>query len=96
MGMEITKSFVVKAPAAAVWDFLTDPYRVGRCLPGAAITEKVDDQTYAGTITIKVGAGDGELSRQDEVRAPRPGGDGGRHRGLGPGKRKARAAPTCG
>jgi carbon monoxide dehydrogenase subunit G len=55
MGMEITKSFVVKAPAAAVWEFLTDPYRVGRCLPGAAITEKIDDQTYAGTITIKVG-----------------------------------------
>jgi carbon monoxide dehydrogenase subunit G len=53
--MEITKSFVVKAPAAAVWDFLTDPYRVGRCLPGAAITDKVDDQTYTGTITIKVG-----------------------------------------
>jgi carbon monoxide dehydrogenase subunit G len=55
MGMEITKTFVVNAPAAAVWEFLIDPYRVGRCLPGAAITEKVDDQTYAGTITIKVG-----------------------------------------
>ncbi|MBW8876179.1 MAG: SRPBCC family protein [Acidobacteria bacterium] len=53
--MEITKSFVVKAPAAAVWDFLTDPYKVARCLPGAAITEKVDDTTYTGTITIKVG-----------------------------------------
>ena len=55
MGMEITKSFVVKAPAPVVWDFLIDPYRVGRCLPGAAITEKVDDQTYTGTITVKVG-----------------------------------------
>ena len=55
MGMEITKSFVVKAPAAAVWEFLIDPYRVGKCLPGAAVTEKLDDQTYAGTITIKVG-----------------------------------------
>jgi len=53
--MEITKSFVVKAPAAAVWEFLIDPYRVGKCLPGAAVTEKLDDQTYAGTITIKVG-----------------------------------------
>jgi carbon monoxide dehydrogenase subunit G len=53
--MEITKSFVVQAPAQAVWEFLTDPYRVGRCLPGAAITDKVDDQTYTGTITIKVG-----------------------------------------
>src|SRR5436305_711920 len=55
MGMDITKSFVVKAPAAAVWDFLTDPYKVARCLPGAAITKKVDDTTYTGTITIKVG-----------------------------------------
>ena len=55
MGMEIEKSFVVAAPAGAVWDFLTDPHRVARCLPGAAITEKVDDETYAGTITVKVG-----------------------------------------
>jgi uncharacterized protein len=55
MGMEITKSFVVEAPAAAVWDFLTDPYKVASCLPGAAITEKVDDSTYAGTMTLKVG-----------------------------------------
>lgn len=55
MGMQIEKSFVVKAPADAVWDFLTDPYKVARCLPGAAITDKVDDQSYTGTITVKVG-----------------------------------------
>jgi len=53
--MEITKSFVVQAPADAVWAFLTDPYKVARCLPGAALTEKVDDTTYAGTMTVKVG-----------------------------------------
>ncbi|HYN22239.1 MAG TPA: SRPBCC family protein, partial [Thermoanaerobaculia bacterium] len=33
----------------------TDPYQVARCLPGAAITEKLDENSYAGTITIKVG-----------------------------------------
>ncbi len=55
MGMEITKSFVVKAPADAVWGFLTDPYKVASCLPGTAITGKVDEQTYTGTNTIKVG-----------------------------------------
>jgi uncharacterized protein len=55
MGMEISKSFVVKAPKAAVWDFLTDPYKVAKCLPGAAVTDKVDDQTYTGTMTVKVG-----------------------------------------
>jgi carbon monoxide dehydrogenase subunit G len=55
MGMKIEKSFVVDAPAARVWEFLTDPYQVARCLPGAAITEKVDDTHYTGTITVKVG-----------------------------------------
>ncbi len=53
--MQIEKTFVVMASPAAVWDFLTDPRRVARCLPGAAITEQIDEQTYAGTITVKVG-----------------------------------------
>jgi carbon monoxide dehydrogenase subunit G len=53
--MQIEKSFVVQAPAASVWAFLTDPTKVARCLPGAAITEKIDDQSYGGTITVKVG-----------------------------------------
>jgi carbon monoxide dehydrogenase subunit G len=55
MGMQIEKSFVVNAPASAVWEFLTDPYKVASCLPGAAITEKVDEQAYTGTMTVKVG-----------------------------------------
>lgn len=55
MALEIEKTFVIQADRASVWKFLTDPYRVARCLPGAAITEKVDEQTYAGTITVKVG-----------------------------------------
>ena len=55
MGIPIEKSFVVNAPASAVWDFLTDPFKVGGCLPGAAVTEKLDDGSYAGTITVKVG-----------------------------------------
>jgi uncharacterized protein len=55
MGMQIEKSFVVNAPRAAVWEFLTDPKKVASCLPGAAITEKIDDQSYSGTMTVKVG-----------------------------------------
>jgi carbon monoxide dehydrogenase subunit G len=55
MGMQIEKSFVVNAPRQAVWEFLTDPYKVAGCLPGAAITEKIDDQSYSGTMTVKVG-----------------------------------------
>ncbi len=55
MAMEISKSFVVKASREAAWNFLTDPVRVARCLPGAAITGQVDERTHAGTITMKVG-----------------------------------------
>ena len=55
MAMEISKSFVVKAPVESVWSFLTDPVRVARCLPGAAITGQVDERTHAGTITVKAG-----------------------------------------
>ncbi|HEX7253390.1 MAG TPA: SRPBCC family protein [Thermoanaerobaculia bacterium] len=55
MALEISKVFTIDAPKQAVWDFLTDPYRVARCLPGAAITGKQDDQSYTGTITVKVG-----------------------------------------
>lgn len=55
MAFEITKTFIVKASAAAVWEFLIDPYRVAKCLPGAAVTEKLDDKTYQGTMTVKVG-----------------------------------------
>ncbi len=55
MALEISKTFTIDASKAAVWAFLTDPERGARCLPGAAITEKVDDRSYAGTITVKVG-----------------------------------------
>jgi carbon monoxide dehydrogenase subunit G len=55
MAFEITKSFVVKAPPAQVWAFLVDARRVASCMPGAAITEQLDDRTYAGTMTVKVG-----------------------------------------
>ncbi|HEX9668859.1 MAG TPA: SRPBCC family protein [Thermoanaerobaculia bacterium] len=55
MAMQIEKSFTVRAPAAAVWEFLTDPARVAGCLPGAAITGQVDEKSYGGTMTVKVG-----------------------------------------
>src|SRR5262245_56693861 len=55
MGLRFENSFVIKAPIERVWAYLTDPYRVAPALPGAAITEKADDKTYKGTITVKVG-----------------------------------------
>jgi carbon monoxide dehydrogenase subunit G len=55
MALEIAKTFEVNASPDAVWSFLTDLPRVARCLPGAAIGDKLDEKTSSGTMTIKVG-----------------------------------------
>ena len=53
--MRIEEKFTVDAPADDVWAFLTDPERVAAALPGAEITEKLDDNTYKGGMGVKVG-----------------------------------------
>lgn len=72
MEVKISKSFQVRAPIDRVWEFLADPRKVAPCVPGAQITEAVDDRTYRGTISVKVGPvvtnykGEVTLSRLDE------------------------------
>ena len=55
MALQISKTFQVNEPVEKVWSFLSDPMQVAACVPGAQITEKVDDQTYKGAISVKVG-----------------------------------------
>ena len=55
MAFEIVKTFVVRSSPERVWAFLTDPEQVAKCLPGAAITGKLDEKTWQGTINVKVG-----------------------------------------
>ena len=53
--MRFEQSFFVQAPPDRVWAFLTDPRRAASALPGAAVTELIDDKSFAGTMTVKVG-----------------------------------------
>src|SRR3954452_1480855 len=55
MAFEIVKTFVVRSSPEQVWAFLIDPEKVAKCLPGAAITGKLDEKTWGGTINVKVG-----------------------------------------
>ena len=55
MGLQIEKTFQVKEPIDQVWSVLSDPRKVASCVPGAQITEQVDEKTYKGTISVKVG-----------------------------------------
>ncbi len=55
MAIKIEKTFQVKEPIEIVWAFLSDPKKVAPCVPGAQITEQVDDSHYKGSISVKVG-----------------------------------------
>ena len=55
MAIRIEERFRVNAPVEAVWSYLVDPRRVVTCLPGAELTEVVDDRTFNGAVKVKVG-----------------------------------------
>src|SRR5260370_672805 len=55
MAIKIEKTFQVQEPLDTVWKFLSDPRKVAGCVPGAQITEAVDDRTYKGLIKVQVG-----------------------------------------
>jgi uncharacterized protein len=55
MNTSINKSFHVAQPIDAVWANLTDPEKVVVCVPGATLTEKIDDNNYKGGVELKFG-----------------------------------------
>lgn len=55
MSLNIRESFEVRAPPLRVWQFLTDPALVVRCLPGAELIETIDASTYRGRVRVKAG-----------------------------------------
>ena len=55
MAVKIEKTFHVQEPVEKVWAFLSDPRKVVTCVPGAQITEQVDERNYKGAISVKVG-----------------------------------------
>ncbi|MEM6723848.1 MAG: SRPBCC family protein [Bacteroidota bacterium] len=55
MKANISKVFQVNQKIDKVWEFLSDPSQVVTCVPGASITEKVDEQNYKGKVSMKFG-----------------------------------------
>ncbi len=56
MAIELKEEFEVAAPIDEVWKFLMDPQRMIVCLPGAAVTEIVDEKQFIGSVKLKIGA----------------------------------------
>jgi carbon monoxide dehydrogenase subunit G len=53
--MQIENEFTVPAPIDHVWAYLLDVERVAPCMPGAELTEVVDDRTWKGKMNMKLG-----------------------------------------
>jgi uncharacterized protein len=53
--MEIENEFDVPAPVDHVWTYLLDVERVAPCMPGAELTEVIDDHTWKGKVIMKLG-----------------------------------------
>jgi carbon monoxide dehydrogenase subunit G len=53
--MEFDNSFEVPLPPSQAWPVLMDVQRIAPCMPGAELTEVVDDKTYKGKISVRLG-----------------------------------------
>jgi carbon-monoxide dehydrogenase small subunit len=53
--LELTERFVVPATVDQVWQLFDDVPEVVTCMPGAEVTERVDEKTYNARLTISVG-----------------------------------------
>jgi hypothetical protein len=53
--VEFDNEFTVPVPVDEAWDLLMDIERIVPCVPGAELTETVDDRTYKGKIGVRLG-----------------------------------------
>ena len=53
--MIIENEFTVAKPLDQVWDYLLDVEQVAPCMPGAELTETVDDRNWKGRLSMKFG-----------------------------------------
>jgi carbon monoxide dehydrogenase subunit G len=73
MAIHLENEFTVPASTDEVWEFLLDPRRVAPCMPGAELTEVVNDRQYKGKVHIKMGPvslafnGDVDITERDDA-----------------------------
>ena len=71
--MQIENGFTVAAPIDRVWAYLLDVQKVAPCMPGAELTETVDERTWKGKVNMKLGpvalsfAGTVEMEERDDL-----------------------------
>lgn len=55
MKANIEKTFEIPQPIDKVWAYLSNPEKIVTCVPGASLTEKIDEENYKGIVSMKFG-----------------------------------------
>jgi uncharacterized protein len=69
----VENEFTSPAPVDHLWAYLLDVERVAPCLPGAELTETIDDRNWKGKVLMKLGpvslsfAGSVAMDERDDV-----------------------------
>jgi len=53
--VEIENEFAIRAPVDRLWAYLLDVERIAPCMPGAELTETIDERTWKGKVNMKLG-----------------------------------------
>jgi carbon monoxide dehydrogenase subunit G len=53
--VELENTLEIPAPVDRVWAFMLDVEQVAPCMPGAELTDVVDDHTWKGKVNVKLG-----------------------------------------
>jgi hypothetical protein len=71
--MLIENEFTVATPVDELWAFLLDVERIAPCMPGAELTETIDERNWKGKVNVKFGpvalafAGTVEMTERDDA-----------------------------
>lgn len=69
MEVKLDKRYPVPASPEQAWTILSDIHATAGCMPGAAITEQIDDTHFKGTVKSKVGPAVMTFGGDIEVKA---------------------------
>jgi len=68
MKVQLEKTFPMPASADTAWALLRDIEGVAGCMPGAKVTERVDETHYKGTVALKLGPANMSFKGDIEVK----------------------------
>ena len=71
--MQFENTFKVQVPVDEAWAILTDVERIAPCMPGAELTEVIDENSFKGKVSVRLGpvaltfAGDARFEDRDDA-----------------------------